>query len=90
MFLVIGIILLLFAICLIIAIYSLQKRNSLPIALMGALWFGLILSGVAFIEEYANPRILPMDVYRGKTTLEITYKEGIAIDSVVVWKEEVK
>ena len=27
-----------------------------------------------------------MDVYRGKTTLEITYKDGIAIDSIVVFK----
>ena len=27
-----------------------------------------------------------MDVYRGRTTLEITYKDGVAIDSVVVFK----
>lgn len=27
-----------------------------------------------------------MDVYRGKTTLEITYKDGIPVDSVVVFK----
>lgn len=31
-----------------------------------------------------------MDVYRGKTTLEITYKDGIPIDSVVVFKTEKK
>ena len=29
-----------------------------------------------------------MDVYRGKTTLEITYKECVPVDSVVVFKEE--
>lgn len=29
-----------------------------------------------------------LDVYQGETTLEITYKDGVAIDSVVVWKEE--
>lgn len=29
-----------------------------------------------------------MDVYQGKTTLEITYKDGIAIDSVVVFKDK--
>ena len=29
-----------------------------------------------------------MDVYQGKTTLEITYKEGVAIDSVVVFKDK--
>jgi len=28
-----------------------------------------------------------MDVYRGKTTLEITYKDGVAIDSTVVFKQ---
>lgn len=30
--------------------------------------------------------IKPIDVYRGNTTLEITYKDSVAIDSVVVWK----
>ena len=27
-----------------------------------------------------------IDVYRGKTTLEITYRDSVAIDSVVVYK----
>jgi hypothetical protein len=27
-----------------------------------------------------------MDVYQGKTTLEITYKDSVVIDSVVVFK----
>ena len=27
-----------------------------------------------------------LDVYRGKTTLEITYRDSVAIDSVVVYK----
>lgn len=27
-----------------------------------------------------------IDVYRNETTLEITYRDGIPIDSVVVWK----
>lgn len=29
-----------------------------------------------------------IDVYQGKTTLEITYKDGIPIDSVVVFKND--
>lgn len=29
-----------------------------------------------------------MDVYQGKTTLEITYKDGVPVDSVVVFKEK--
>ena len=28
-----------------------------------------------------------MDVYRGKTTLEIIYKDGVPVDSVVVFKD---
>ena len=31
-----------------------------------------------------EPRAI--DVYRGKTTLKITYKDGVAIDSIVVYK----
>ena len=27
-----------------------------------------------------------MNVYQGKTTLEITYKDCVPVDSVVVWK----
>ena len=29
-----------------------------------------------------------MNVYQGKTTLEITYKDGVAIDSTVVFKNK--
>ena len=29
-----------------------------------------------------------MDVYQDKTTLEITYKDGVPVDSVVVWKSK--
>lgn len=31
-----------------------------------------------------------MDVYQGKTTLEITYRNNIPVDSVVVFKDEFK
>lgn len=29
-----------------------------------------------------------IDVYQGKTTLEITYKDSIPIDTIVVFKDE--
>lgn len=29
---------------------------------------------------------MAIDVYRGNTTLEITYKDSIPVDSTVVWK----
>lgn len=37
-----------------------------------------------------EPKPTPMDVYQGKTTLEYTIRDNVKIDSVVVWKEEVK
>ena len=45
-------------------------------AVMGCLWY------VGFIDD--NPTAI--DVYRGKTTLEITYRDSVAIDSTVVYK----
>lgn len=31
-----------------------------------------------------------LDVYQGKTTLEITYRDSVPVDSVVVFKDEFK
>ena len=28
----------------------------------------------------------PIDVYRGNTALEITYRDNVPVDSVVIWK----
>ena len=48
-----------------------------------------ILSIVAItliVLQLSEPK--PIDVYRGKTTLEITYKDSIPVDSTVVWKNK--
>lgn len=39
-------------------------------------------------RPYDNTKETPtaLDVYRGKTTLEITYRDSIAVDSIVVYK----
>jgi hypothetical protein len=42
-----------------------------------------MLVGVLLYSEFS---IKPMDVYRGKTALEITYRDSVAIDSTVVYK----
>lgn len=44
----------------------------------------VIFLAVILVIYAHEPR--PIDVYRGNTTLEITYKDGIAIDSTVVFK----
>ena len=43
-----------------------------------------LLSALALITYFSIPKA--MDVYKGKTTLEITYKDNVAIDSIVVFK----
>lgn len=40
---------------------------------------------VCGIIKISTPQAI--DVYRGRTTLEITYKDSIPVDSVVVFKE---
>lgn len=52
-------------------------------------WFTIMCSMwalAAFVSliEYNTPTAL--DVYRDKTTLEITYRDSVAIDSTVVYK----
>ena len=52
-------------------------------------WCTILLSCWAMVSfvslaTYNTPSTL--DVYRGKTTLEITYRDSVAVDSVVVYK----
>lgn len=54
---------------------------------------GLLISFVVFVVTgvtigICTPNHEPtaIDVYRGKTTLEITYRDGVVIDSTVVYK----
>lgn len=50
---------------------------------------GVIISTLTLtIIQEVGKSIKPIDVYRGKTTLEITYQDTIAVDSLVIWKEE--
>lgn len=53
--------------------------------------FLLIASAIIFVELLLsyNNRNTPtaIDVYQGKTTLEITYRDSIPVDSIVIFKE---
>lgn len=46
--------------------------------------FAIIMIFCTLVWYCSSPEAI--DVYRGKTTLEITYKDSIPIDSVVVFK----
>ena len=45
----------------------------------------MVLLLVSLIES-KHPKPSAIDVYRDKTTLEITYRDSVAVDSVVVYK----
>lgn len=61
----------------------------------GAL-FGLMFTAttitaiITFVVATSPCSISPMDVYRGKTTLEYKVIDGVKVDSTVVWKEEME
>lgn len=44
----------------------------------------LIIGGAICLYDYKQPQAI--DVYRGKTTLQITYKNNVPIDTIVVYK----
>lgn len=56
--------------------------------LLGMVGSLIITSAIFIMVDDSEPSA--MDVYKGKTTLEITYKDGIPIDSVVVFKDKKK
>lgn len=59
-----------------------------PEAISTILLMIVILMTVIGIIMVSYKPVTPtaLDVYRGKTTLQITYKDSIPIDSVVVFK----
>lgn len=80
--LIIGIVVIIISI---IALFNIKTKNDLVTAyILGLIGVNFISGSVLWLVVHKYPTA--MDVYQGKTTLEITYKEGIAIDSIVVFK----
>lgn len=55
---------------------------------LGVIGAYILSGGILMHQESFKPTA--MDVYQNKTTLEITYKDGVPIDSVVVFKDKEK
>ena len=64
----------------VICAYDISATSFITIFLLTV---GILVSLLVILEE---PQA--MDVYKGNTTLEITYKDGVAIDSTVVFKNK--
>ena len=52
-------------------------------AFIGGLW---LIGLIGWSDTNIKPKAI--DVYREKTTLQITYQDSIAMDTIVVWKPE--
>lgn len=58
------------------------------LAAKSLIYLSILYSFLVFfllISYTTKPKAI--DVYKGKTTLEITYKDKVPIDSTVVWKK---
>ena len=53
-------------------------------------WFAacLLFACVSGMRIWHTPAPSAIDVYRGRTTLEVIYRDSLAVDSVVVFKDE--
>ncbi len=51
----------------------------------GILLFATAIATLLILKGHCD-RPSALDVYRGRTTLEVTYKEGVALDSTVIFK----
>ena len=73
-----------------IMVYSIHKGKLEWIVLGFVAGLLLVLFYILLAITCSSRRIAPtaIDVYRGKTTLEIIYRDSVSVDSVVVWKEE--
>lgn len=49
-----------------------------------------IIFTIVFIDYISKYEPTALDVYRGKTTLEITYRDSVPVDTIVVYKKEFK
>ena len=54
-----------------------------------AIMVGVMLT-VVIIDYNSKDNPTALDVYRNKTTLEITYRDSVPIDTIVVYKKEFK
>ena len=75
-------------IMIIIGLICLLKDVSGLAFFLGTIGAYILSGGIIMYQESCKPTA--MDVYKGKTTLEITYKDSVAVDSVVVFKDKEK
>lgn len=62
-----------------------DDNEPIPAIVFALMFLGEVIT-ISFTAEKGLPKAI--DVYRGNTTLKITYQDSVAIDSVVVYKNK--
>lgn len=68
----------------ILALCCLDDNNYFPLVVYFLTLIGTGVLGINLSED-SSPKAI--EVYQGKTTLEVTYRDSIPVDSVVVYKK---
>ena len=66
--------------------FAFLDNDSVEYLIWGGICIMALFASLCVIVESIAPSPTALDVYRGKTTLEITYRDSVAVDSVVVYK----
>lgn len=62
--------------------------DKIAIFLCGIIVGTILLTTILIFIKDDYKQIEPIEVYQGKTTLQITYEDSIPVDSIVVYKPE--
>lgn len=61
-----------------------EHKNPIPLIVFVSMFLGYsIILGLRIKDKHPTA----IEVYQGKTTLEVTYRDSIPVDSVVVYKK---
>ena len=73
---------------LVVYIIDSVRGKGVPDGKVVAFYSSIFSLGILIFLGFSLNEPKAIDVYRGKTTLEITYKDKVPIDSTVVWKKQ--
>lgn len=76
--------------CLICVVLAIAIKDEVGCRVLSFLAGAFMILGIAgFIDTKKNNMPTALDVYQGKTTLKYEVIDGVKVDSVVIWKENV-
>lgn len=90
---IIGAIIVGILICVLVILTAFVGRNSSldfdnGVVMGGGVVILMVFEAILLADIIGKPKPSALDVYQGKTTIEYTIRDGVKVDSVVVFKEK--